>query len=104
MLMYVATSALNPFNPLISISLDYVKGLPYSSFPIPIYEYDPLRDGPIVSGWYDRMKSMMDNGIVHRLLDGVWKPGVMVKIGKKWIFKERSREALFADFGVRVLY
>ena len=99
-----ATSALNPFKPLISISLDNVKGLPYSSFPIPIYEYDPLHDGPIVSGWYDRMKSMMDNGIVHRLLDSVWKPGVMVKIGKKWIFKERSREALFADFGVRVLY
>ena len=57
-----------------------------------------------MSGWYDRMKSLMDNGIVHRLLDNVWKPGVMVKRGKKWVFKERSREALFADFGVRVLY
>jgi hypothetical protein len=97
-------SFFKPSNRLISFALDDVEGLPCSAFPIPIYEYDPLRDGSIVTGWYDRMKSMMDNGIVHRLFDGIWKPGVMVKKGKKWIFKERSREELFAELGVSVLY
>ena len=87
---------------LFSFVLDNVEGLPCSAFPIPIYEYDPLRDGPIVTGWYDCMKSMMDNGIVHRLFDGIWKLDVMVKKGKKRI-KEQSREELFAEFGVRVL-
>ncbi|KIM45713.1 hypothetical protein M413DRAFT_8803 [Hebeloma cylindrosporum] len=76
--------------------------LPRLTYPIPIY--DPLCNGPIVTGWYDRLKSMMDNGIVHRLLDDVWKPGVMIIKGKKWIFQERSREVLFAEYGVRVLY
>ncbi|KIM45716.1 hypothetical protein M413DRAFT_8804 [Hebeloma cylindrosporum] len=81
-----------------------LSGLPNSTFPIPFFEDDPLRDGPVVTGWYERLKCMMDTGIVHRLLDDVWKPGVMVKKGKKWIFQERSREALFAEFGVRMLY
>ena len=47
---------------------------------------------------------MIDNGIVHRLLDGLWKSGIMVRKGKKWVFREHSREQLFADLGVRVLY
>jgi len=86
--MYVVTSAFKPFNRLISTSLDDVEGMPYSGFPIPKYEYDPLRDGRIASGWYDRMKSTMNNGIAHRLLGCVWKPGVLEKEG---VFEERWR-------------
>ena len=99
--MYVVTYFFNPFNWLISSSPGKVEGLPYSGFPLPIYEYDPLRDGPVVSGWYARMKSMgssIDSSIAFGNR-GWWS-----KKGKKWVFKECSREALFTDFGVRVLY
>jgi hypothetical protein len=105
--MYVVAPTFTPLNqliPCLGTSLDEVTGLPTSSFPMPIHEYSALRDGPVVAGWYDRMKSMMDNGIVHRFLDDKWKPGVMVKKGTKWVFKERSREELFKDFGIPVVY
>lgn len=79
-----------------------LEDFPRTTFPIPIYDYDIQSDGPNPEGWYDRMKSVIDNGIVHRFFEDEWKIGVMVKKRANWVWKEKSRVDILRDSGVFV--
>ena len=48
------------------------------------------------------MKSVIDNGIVHRFIEDEWKIGVMVKKRANWVWKEKSRADILRDLGVFV--
>jgi hypothetical protein len=79
-----------------------LEDFPRTTFPIPIYDYDIQCDGPNPEGWYNRMRSVIDSGIVHRFFEDEWKIGVMVKKRANWVWKEKSRVDILRDLGVFV--
>ena len=45
---------------------------------------------------------MLDKGLVFRFLEeGGWKPGIMKKERKKWVWREKSFEEL-QEYGIRI--
>lgn len=99
--MYVVTFSFKPSNRLISTTLDDVEGLSGSGFPILIYV-------PWAMDWSSAAGMIAWNQwwTMRSSIDCSMASGSQVQWSKshKWVFNERSREALFADLGVRVLY
>jgi hypothetical protein len=54
--------------------------------------------------WFGSLKYMLDKGLVFRFPDGrSWKPGMMKKEGKNWVWKEKSFEELREEYDIHLL-
>jgi hypothetical protein len=54
--------------------------------------------------WFDLLKFMLDKGLVFRFPDKRgWKPGMMKKEGKNWVWKEKSFEELQEDYDIHLV-
>jgi len=55
--------------------------------------------------WFDPLKYKLDKGLVFRFphTKGGWKPGMMKKEGKNWVWKEKSFEELREDYDIHLL-